>query len=108
MFVTLSHGLDFYGELAHSTERLADLATALGRLPLSDSERDDIADVQEVLRHDMRQPLQIAPEQAAQIAVVLRRAAANRFLKPNPTAEADLLAQCAQRAADAGEPWTWR
>ncbi|MGW2865609.1 DUF7739 domain-containing protein [Streptomyces sp. NPDC001205] len=108
MIVILSHGMDFFGELAHSTERLADLATALGRLPVDGRERDELAAVQEVLRHDARQPLEIAPDQAGQIAAVLRRAAANRWIKPTAAAEAALLSQCAQRAADAGETWIWR
>lgn len=104
--LTVSHGIDFFGELAHSTERMQALATALAKLDsLAPAER---AALREVLLDDVCEPVEIGPGPARQFARVLRRAANSPYLRPLPTAEADLLAQCAERAADAGECWTWR
>ncbi|MEV6726880.1 hypothetical protein AB0M94_38920 [Streptomyces xanthochromogenes] len=107
--ITISHGIDFFGELAHSTARLHTLATALTKvMPSRQAHREDLEQVVQLLRHDFTEPMEIEPEQAAAVAEALRRAAGDRFLKPTPTKEAELLAECAERAADASETWTWR
>ncbi|MER0450156.1 hypothetical protein ABR738_37400 [Streptomyces sp. Edi4] len=107
--ITISHGIDFFGELAHSTERLHTLATALSKvLPTRKAHREDLEQVVQLLRHELTEPMEIEPEQAAAVAAALRRAADDRFLKPIPTKEAVLLAECAERAATDRETWIWR
>ncbi|MEU9110027.1 hypothetical protein AB0D54_38035 [Streptomyces xanthophaeus] len=108
-FVTTSHGADFFGEDRHLTKSLASLAD-YARGCLAADERDEL--VQLLTAPEMAE---VGTEQsipaavAGRIAGQLRRIARHRYLRSKRLAEAAaLLADAAGRAADDGEPWTWR
>lgn len=50
---------------------------------------------------------EIPPRQAGRIATILRQAAGHRLMPTDWADLAGIFADAAQRAARAGQPWTW-
>jgi hypothetical protein len=101
--VVTSHGADFFGEDRFTVKQLRELGQHVrGVLPY-----DDSPPLTKVLDDAGEGEREFGADQAALLAVLLRRAAAHRALQKKHAAVASLLGQSAARAAGDNEPWTW-
>ncbi|MFF4574858.1 hypothetical protein [Streptomyces sp. NPDC001410] len=102
--VTISHGSDLYGEERRSVQQIAALVKQLSQLlPAT-----DWAHIRDPFDAALRgEKAEVEPGHARQIAIVLRRAAADWLMPTRFEREALLFAEAADRAAGAGEPWEW-
>lgn len=101
--ITVSHGADFFGEDRFTVKQLRELGQYVrGVLPY-----DDSPPLTRVLDEAGESEREFGADQAALLAVLLRRAAAHRALQKKHAAVASLLGQSAARAAGDNEPWTW-
>ncbi|WP_217562222.1 hypothetical protein [Streptomyces sp. GbtcB6] len=101
--MVVSHGADFFGEDRHPLKVLASIAgyaegclSATARRPLVD------------LLKDPGEGGAIPPDKAVAVAELLMKIARHRWTKAPAAAHARALADAADRAAEAGEPWEWR
>ncbi|MEU8977636.1 hypothetical protein [Streptomyces sp. NPDC048309] len=102
--VAVSHGSDLYGEERRSTTQVAALVKQLSQLLPGADWAHIRAPFDAALRGEKAE---VEPGHAAQIAIVLRRAAADWLMPTRYEREALLFAEAADRAVGAGEPWEW-
>ena len=100
----ISHGANANSEFRRSYTSMSNLAQHLAHV-LTASDWQSI--VYLFNRRDS-DPFTVAPAEARRVAQVLRRAAAHRLMPGDWGATADELADTADRAASADQPWTWR
>ena len=100
----VSHGTNANGEFRRSYTSMSNLAQQLAHV-LSTSDWRSIA---YLFNRPSGDPFTVAPAEASRVADVLRTAAVHRLMPGDWGATADELADAADRAAYAGEPWTWR
>ncbi|MFH9426416.1 hypothetical protein [Streptomyces sp. NPDC017529] len=101
--ITVSHGADFYGRETFSVRQLHELGQhAQGSLPAADREP-----LTRVLDDAGEREHSFGADEAALLAILLRRLAAGRFLKHRYVDIAARLGRAAALAAGSGEPWTW-
>ncbi|MEU8828813.1 hypothetical protein [Streptomyces sp. NPDC048636] len=101
--ITTSHGSDFYGLDTYTVTVLHDLGQHLrGVLPSADH-----PPLTRILDAAGQGQLIVEPDQAALLAILLRRAATHRSLKTAHSKVAMRLGIAAASAARAGEIWTW-
>ncbi|WP_331724049.1 hypothetical protein [Streptomyces erythrochromogenes] len=109
IFVTTSHGADFFGEDRHLVKSLTSLADyARGCLPAD--EREPLVQLlaaQQAVEVGTEQAIPAAEAEA--FAGQFRRIARHHFLRSTRLRQAAaFLADSAGRAAADGQPWTWR
>ncbi|MFK8851148.1 hypothetical protein [Streptomyces sp. Ac-502] len=102
--IVVSHGSDFFGEDHLPVRRLRELGEHLrGVLPACDH-----PPLTQLLETAGTAEHTISGEQAALLAVLLRRAAASKHLSKPHAAIAARLGCAAANAASSPDPWTWR
>lgn len=101
--IIVSHGADFFGEDRFTVRELRELGQHMrGVLPY-----DDHPPLTRILDDAGECEHAFGAEEAALLAVLLRRAAVHRHLHKKYVRVAVLLGQAAAVAAGEGEPWTW-
>jgi hypothetical protein len=101
--VVTSHGADFFGEDRHPLKALVSLA-GYAEGCLSRDERGPVV----LLLSNPGEGGTMSASQAAEVAKLLLKLARHRFVRAKESAVARALADAAERAAAAGEPWEWR
>jgi hypothetical protein len=101
--IVTSHGADFFGEDRYTVKQLRELGQHVrGVLPYA-----DYPPLTKVLDDAGDSEREFDTDQAALLAILLRRAASHRALQKKHAGVASLLGQAAARAAGDSEPWTW-
>ncbi|MFK0113960.1 hypothetical protein [Streptomyces sp. NPDC091217] len=101
--ITVSHGANFEGVDQFTVRQLRELGQHVrGVLPYADH-----PPLTKLLETVGDSELEFGADQAALLAVLLRRAAAHRGLAKKHASVALMLGLSAARAVDDGEPWTW-
>ncbi|MGW7469543.1 DUF7739 domain-containing protein [Streptomyces xantholiticus] len=103
MGINVSHGSDLYGEERRSATTIHNLGKHLANVLPS----GDWAAIRDLFDGSVSTPVTIEPGRARVIAAILRRGAAEWRMPRDWEQEAGLFADAADRAADAGQPWTW-
>ncbi|WP_445520459.1 DUF7739 domain-containing protein [Streptomyces sp. NEAU-174] len=99
----ISHGTDSNGEVRRSYTTMHNLGQQLAHV-LSARDWRTIAFLFDGNACDV---VIVAPRKAGKIAVVLSRAAQHRLMPSDWAKDAQALADSAQRAATARQPWEW-
>ncbi|MER0450155.1 hypothetical protein ABR738_37395 [Streptomyces sp. Edi4] len=100
----ISHGSNAQGEVRRSYTTVHNLGQQLAHV-LSAGDWRQIA---HLFNRRSGDPFTIPPAEAGRIATVLERAAEHRLMPPDWAEDIQLLAEAADRAAEAEEPWRWR
>ncbi|AVZ74018.1 hypothetical protein SLUN_19475 [Streptomyces lunaelactis] len=103
MGINVSHGEDFFGEERRSATTIANLGAYLRSVLTG----DDWSRIQFLFDGAFADEIAVEPARAREIGNILHSAANHPRMKRQWAAEAAVFARAANRAADAGESWTW-
>ncbi|MEV6726881.1 hypothetical protein AB0M94_38925 [Streptomyces xanthochromogenes] len=100
----ISHGTDRNSEYRRSYTQISNLGQHLAHV-LSAA---DWRSIQYLFNRRSGDPFTVAAAEADRIAALLYQAANHRLMPADWAEDVQLLADAADRAAAAGESWTWR